>query len=1750
MTTREFQFGIRITADGKVAVSEAGRVEHAIAGIGQAADQSARQAERAYAGVTRLAQVAGTAFSVHELGQAADTWATVNAQLKLATGSALAGTQAYQQVVKTALDAGQALADVSNVYRRFAETANVLGISQAQVAAATQTVAQSIALSGASAEASQAALVQFGQGLASGTLRGEELNSVLEQAPRLAKVLADGLGVPIGRLRELAEQGQLTSDAIVKALLGQSAKVADEFGQLPVTMGRALTNLKTAFTDTVGSFEKSTGVFGGIAKGVDGLAGQMDALAVAAGVVGAVYVGKTVAGLVAATQAKLTASAAARALAAAELQEAQAAATQAAARAAASAMMASNTLATEALAAANTRLAAAQVTAAAASRGAMVLGALGGPIGIVTTALTLGVTAWTMWAGKAEQATAEAARSAVENLDSIIAKVQEMNGRLGETTRKSYDAMVGAGERELKTVKAQMDFLQGQLDAMDQAGGRGRFSEEGKNKQAELNALAAREIVLQKELGEARQKSAEVGTAALNRFIDTNAVGAEKVRVQQTKLLQEFSQAIAATGGVYDASNAAHKRAYDALQAGLAEAAKKGAAKGNNDFAQAIKARLDMERDATKAQVDLVKDRVAAKEVTERDGIERTLAAQQEGFAKEAALLKQQLAGTKDKGERAQILADIQKLGNAAARAAAEAQRGFDRLADISLGYQQEYMKFLLDEKNSLMEKAKAAELENERIGLTAEQLAELTRRRYDEQIAIKQMRAEAIRSDETRSEELAVIEQQIEALKRLRDAESARPLLEARSRYWQDFFRELERGTTDGIFRGLEKGGKDGAKIALEAVINTFKAAPIKLLVEAVVSPVFSGIGQAFGINIPNAAAGNPLVQAYQAYNGLSSLNSMFSQGVGTLAGNAVSMTGNLVGSTATSAFGAGMGLTGAQAAAAAAQYQAAAAAASAAGNTAAAATYSQVATSLQAGSTAGAVASYAGGIGAGYTLGTLISGGRGVLGNGSSAAVGTGTAIGAFFGPVGAIVGGVIGGLVNAAFGSGPKKVTGAGLQGEFTAAGFEGVNYQDWRKKGGWFSGGSSGTNTSGLSAEQQAFYNAAVAGMASPYLALQAAAGGAPLTDRMGAFSYSVRRNIGSEADITALLKDVSNALGEQLLPELENFRQKDEALADTAARLGNVFAATNTLADILGQNMEDAFGALGIASAGVRQSLVDAAGGLDAFKAGVQSYYQDYYSQEEQLARSRAAVTQQLASVGLELPSSKEGFRALVESLDKTTSTGQRAFTVMMQVERAFAEIADAAAGAGAVVGSLADQIARTQAAAVGAIEVQASAAEDAARNARQAADSYRQASAAIADAIVQLRGGDLSPLSPQQKLAEQDQRLSALFAQALAGDLGALGQLSGAASDYLTASRAYNASGSAYAADFDRVMGLLQQAGVASDTGALKSDYQGTLLELQVEALQEIRAQLASPSPDAAILAEQKALLDAIGEALRNQNSLTLTGNATNDAIRYLTGANNSLSEEMLRSLVGGTSVQTQTLENILSGSDQAVDLLQQLVDLGQQKAVQDAAAKAADEQARAEAAAVLKATGAYESQKAIADALRATWDQTVAAFGVRQDGSYTAEDISAGQAASYAYYTHYTGEDYKVSAAREANAAYLAAFQKAYELYQAIPGHADGLEHVPYDNYMARLHEGEAVVDAGAMASIRRYFGVTPRTPAPADNGKTVAEARKQTGHLEALVRQFGTALPALLGEVASMREELKILRKTSRRWDTAPQQ
>lgn len=257
---QDLQLALRIRADVQQALREIRGLREDVGRLGGHAEQGARGMERlgrAASGTTSvlrqlrgvLASV-GAALVVRRIIQADDAYTRLQGRLRLVTETEQERIEVERQLYELAQRTRTAYEPTIELYTRVAQSSERLGLSQQQLLEITRLTNQAIAISGASAVEAQAGLIQFSQALASGELRGDELRSVLEQLPRLARAIGDGLvqiGVAaeggIGEIRRLAADGLLTAETVVSALLTQSERIDEEYSRLPRTVGQAWTQL-------------------------------------------------------------------------------------------------------------------------------------------------------------------------------------------------------------------------------------------------------------------------------------------------------------------------------------------------------------------------------------------------------------------------------------------------------------------------------------------------------------------------------------------------------------------------------------------------------------------------------------------------------------------------------------------------------------------------------------------------------------------------------------------------------------------------------------------------------------------------------------------------------------------------------------------------------------------------------------------------------------------------------------------------------------------------------------------------------------------------------------------------------------------------------------------------------------------------------------------------------------------------------------------------------------------------------------------------------------------------------------------------------------------------------------------------------------------------------------------------------------------------------------------------------------------
>lgn len=221
------------------------------------ANSSVEKATRNFGGFQAIIGALGIGKLVSETIQASNTYASLQGQLALVTDSQEELNSTYEQALLLANETGSSTEATVNLYARLARSTEQLDVSQNDLLTVTKAVNQSFVVSGASAQEAASSTLQFSQGLASGVLRGEELNSVMENSPRLAKAIADALGVTIGQLREMGKEGELSTERLVQALLDSADSIESDFQRMPVTIGRVWQTVVNDTNDALGRVDTS-----------------------------------------------------------------------------------------------------------------------------------------------------------------------------------------------------------------------------------------------------------------------------------------------------------------------------------------------------------------------------------------------------------------------------------------------------------------------------------------------------------------------------------------------------------------------------------------------------------------------------------------------------------------------------------------------------------------------------------------------------------------------------------------------------------------------------------------------------------------------------------------------------------------------------------------------------------------------------------------------------------------------------------------------------------------------------------------------------------------------------------------------------------------------------------------------------------------------------------------------------------------------------------------------------------------------------------------------------------------------------------------------------------------------------------------------------------------------------------------------------------------------------------------------------
>lgn len=250
-----------------------------------------------------IAKYAIGAFSINEVKGMMDAYTTLTNRIKLVTNSEKQLKEVRAELARISSSTGQNLDATAAIYQRLAQATDQTGLSGEKLLTITDLVSKAMVIGGGSAQSQENALIQLGQAMASGRLSGEELNSVLEQAPGLAMAIAKGMGVSVGALKTLGSSGKITSQQLADAILKQSTQIQSDFSKTSRTIDQALQNIKTQLTMFIGGSGEATGAAKILTTALQAVANNIDLIATA--VVG--FLGLKLAAYLLATTAEVAA---------------------------------------------------------------------------------------------------------------------------------------------------------------------------------------------------------------------------------------------------------------------------------------------------------------------------------------------------------------------------------------------------------------------------------------------------------------------------------------------------------------------------------------------------------------------------------------------------------------------------------------------------------------------------------------------------------------------------------------------------------------------------------------------------------------------------------------------------------------------------------------------------------------------------------------------------------------------------------------------------------------------------------------------------------------------------------------------------------------------------------------------------------------------------------------------------------------------------------------------------------------------------------------------------------------------------------------------------------------------------------------------------------------------------------------------------------------------------------------------------
>lgn len=285
----DLKFGLQLELKGdQVVVRGLKNTRGEVQGFAGDVERSTRQTHQQADANKTLSQTFGTlrsvlgavsvGYLVREFVTLTDQYNVLDQRIKTATRS----TGDYNRVAKDLYaitqENGAVLRDTVSVFQQFSRSKEALGATNEEMLILTDTVQKLGVIGGSTQEELSSGLRQFGQALNSPKVQAEELNSILDQLPEVAKRIETGLGLLPGTLKAAVQEGNVLSKDIFQTLLEQAPEIAREFEEIPLSVERASTMLANSVARALGLIDDETEAMQGLAQAIKGVSEAIDGM--------------------------------------------------------------------------------------------------------------------------------------------------------------------------------------------------------------------------------------------------------------------------------------------------------------------------------------------------------------------------------------------------------------------------------------------------------------------------------------------------------------------------------------------------------------------------------------------------------------------------------------------------------------------------------------------------------------------------------------------------------------------------------------------------------------------------------------------------------------------------------------------------------------------------------------------------------------------------------------------------------------------------------------------------------------------------------------------------------------------------------------------------------------------------------------------------------------------------------------------------------------------------------------------------------------------------------------------------------------------------------------------------------------------------------------------------------------------------------------------------------------------------------